>query len=1260
MTPGLLLAALLLLAAPAATGVLFVVLEDFDDGTVALASWPGEDADPNGWVLDPAQGRNGSPYGLRLTGNTWKAETMAPHHLDSASRWSVSAKVIQTGELQGFGIADSAHALFFAFAGTEEADPDTWVTVHQGAFSTGVWNSYTLPVGEEWLTRYGYLPAVTRLIYINDRDTDPTADIVFDDIRDVTGDQPRAPLVQISWTLGPVVRTDGITTVDVHFTSQVTDPDGAPHTYSWSFGDGAGSTASNPVHTYTCTDDHEYTVLLQVRDQTNRWGRAVCRVVVDPGPGTLPVRMNFVGDVMLARGYEVPGGIIPTFGVEAIFAPTRPLLGDAADITVANLECPLTQSGSPHPTKPIVFRGSPANAAGLAWAGIDVVTIANNHILDYGLPGIDETRSVLAAQGIAYSGAGADMHEADRPLFVSRSGLTIAFLASSDRTGQYNNYQPFLQAGEGKPGFSELTPYRAATSIAAVRPLADAVIMEMHSGSEYSTAPDAESAGVPPPPAPAAADRDIRRGAIDAGADLVICHHPHILHGVEVYRGRVIAHSLGNFAFDLGYAETFPSAILSASLDTGGFRDVRLLPVFIDDYIPRPAAGELGRHILNDLAMKSRELGTVLLVDPDSATAAVVLDTTLLIARDRLRTTSAPLRVEGSYRVSAPVPLVRDGSVRDIPSITPAGTWYYRTGRDLVWFGSFESDVTSAWALDDADETIDSATAHNGTKSLRQRRTTGSGELVTRLDRRVPAGTGAAEYTVYGWMRTAGARNARLRASFWSSRTGGGEAGSAEPPAMVQGTTGWTFLYGNTAGPVTAAFVDLEARSSGPLSGTGDTWSDDAGVILWSAWRVWTPTETLPVPSDTRWLQFRTTAPVSSVQPEWTERTFLDAADPAQISVALHEGWNIISNPLAPSDTTPAVSALYPGALRGTAYAFSGAAGYQPATALQPGAGYWARFPEGGIRVLQGPPVDVETVQIRRGWNIVGSVSSAADTGAVVTVPAGLVASLFYSYSPGYFPAEQILPGSGVWVKCSADGLLILRGTALRRTQVHGSGAPPGRTGTLTFRDASGFTQTLLFRTSADSMQGDRLFREMPPAPPVGAPDIRYEHGGILAVPGTDTQDHVIRMAGLRYPLTVAWEHQGPGNAVLEAAGRPRALPGRGTITLPSDPGRLVLRLSAGAQPTEFSLDPFYPNPFNAGSRASVRIPVASRVRAVLYDLLGREVDVLTDGDAGPGVVPLYFSGAAHASGVYFCRVTARPLAGGAPMTAVRKVALIR
>ncbi|MEO0086426.1 MAG: CapA family protein, partial [candidate division WOR-3 bacterium] len=649
------------LAAFPAVRLLPDTIENFDSDSIELLSFPGEDINPDMWLLDPTNTPDSSPFSLKLTGNTWKLEPIAPRALDSSTVWQVSAYVGELGEIQGFGLADTAETLFYSFAGSEQVDPARWVTVYQGAFPLRTWNTYQLPVGEDWLARFGYLPTVTALVFLNDRDTDPRSEVSFDLVLDITPDLPIAPGVEV-WhsQLDTRQQSDGSWLVTVQFYSRVTDPDSPDHAYSWSFGDGGTSADSWPVHTYVVFDDHEYTVLLEVNDPTGRRGRATCRVNVDPGPSTFPVRLNFVGDVMLARRYDLPGGLIDTLGLEGIFAPTRHWLGNAAHITVANLECQFTTSNDRHPTKPIVFKARPSNVAGLTLAGIDVVSLANNHIVDYGLAGLNQTRHLFDSLGIVHSGAGADLYEACLPIFRQQSGLNIAFLALCNRNGQYDNYQPYLDAGWNKPGFAFLDSFRIRQLLQAVEPVSDLRIVQMHSGVEYALEPDLDDecysrfALVP-----AASEIELRHQAVDLGASLVVCHHPHVLQGFEVYRGRIIAHSLGNFAFDQEYPETYPSAILNVEADSTGISAGSVIPIYIDDYVPRRASGELGCHILDYIARRSRELNTILVVDRESVTAFIVLDTVTLSPTVVPHSARLGLDSAGGYWKSTPLRLPR-------------------------------------------------------------------------------------------------------------------------------------------------------------------------------------------------------------------------------------------------------------------------------------------------------------------------------------------------------------------------------------------------------------------------------------------------------------------------------------------------------------------------------------------------------------------------------------------------------------------------
>ncbi len=542
-----------------------VVIENFDVGTIDLTSYPGEDEDPSGWALNSAITYENSPWSLKISGNTWKVQAISPIAINAGDVWQVSAYIASQAEIQGFAIMDASNVLFYSFAGSEMVNIEEWVPVYQGCFPEDQWNNYQLPVADDWMAYFDYLPEITGLVYINDKDGSSQGVVYFDNVINISSDLPFIPEVSIDFNLGGVY-TDGCgnKVVDVQFTCEVIDPDSETHDYFWNFGDDSTSTEKDPVHTFLITDDHPYKVLLQVVDNTYRWGQASCSVEVDPGNSSFPVTLNFVGDIMLARRYENPGGIIPTLGVEAIFAPTKQILGDAADITIANLECPLTTYWDHHPTKSIYFKGSPENVAGLTYAGIDIVTLANNHILDYMYPGMQETQSVLEENNIIYMGAGANSYEACLPAFYSKSGVNFAFLAASDVTGQFSNEQPYLNAGYNKPGFANLEPWYIKKQIDEVKDVSDLVVMEWHTGVEYTSVPDltcdtcplfsednsSDENYFPLAYAPDPKDRTTTHFAIDNGADLVICHHPHMVQGVELYNGKLIAHSLGNFAFD--------------------------------------------------------------------------------------------------------------------------------------------------------------------------------------------------------------------------------------------------------------------------------------------------------------------------------------------------------------------------------------------------------------------------------------------------------------------------------------------------------------------------------------------------------------------------------------------------------------------------------------------------------------------------------------------------------------------------------------
>jgi len=610
---------------------------------------------------------------------------------------------------------------------------------------------------------------------------------------------------------------------------------------------------------------------------------------------------------MLARKYENPGGIIPTQGVNAIFEPTRPYLGDAADITVANLECPLTTYGDHHPTKKIYFKSSPDNVDGLTYAGIDIVTLANNHILDYMLPGMQETQSVLKDNDILHMGAGANSYEAYLPAFYSKSGINFAFLAASDRTGQYNNYQPHLNAGYNKPGFANLEPYYIKKQIDEVKNISDLVVLEWHTGVEYSSGPvykgdtclpfgannTEDENYFPLDFAPSPKDRATSQFAIDNGADLVICHHPHIMQGVELYNGKLIAHSLGDFVFDLNYPETYPTFILNTKVDESGFYEFTLTPVYIDDYIPLRAEGGLGLHILDDLANRSKELDTYLKIDRDSIMATVIMDTTSMLTYFTEYSADLPLEDTGNIWSTPPHRLTKSGSISSVDSIEPNGTYEFRLGRELIWFGNMEDEGCTLWNLNSSKESYCDTVACMGGRSIQHIRLASSSyNIVTNFEERIICPSDSINYSLCGYIKTQNGANVTIEVKYYEGRSGIGSLAVENIGVQIFGDTPWTFYHKELTIPAGTKFFDIRVNSGVPNSDTAFSWFDNVSLICWDEWADYNISQSIPTPNDYYFIQVKSSDNSDDITVLYSETNFWEHSIKTDLTVYLEGPYN--------------------------------------------------------------------------------------------------------------------------------------------------------------------------------------------------------------------------------------------------------------------------------------------------------------------------------------------------------------------------------
>lgn len=269
------------------------------------------------------------------------------------------------------------------------------------------------------------------------------------------------------------------------------------------------------------------------------------------------VIIQAVGDVMLGGRWE---RAVAQNGYFHAFEKIAPAL-QAGDITLANLEAPLTTRGREFVDKKYRFRVHPSAVEGLKKAGITVVTLANNHTMDYGAEGLSDTMAALKKADISFVGAGANLADAHIPLIADIRGTRVAVL------GYSLTLPSEFWAGAKRPGTAPLLEKPAREQIAAARRLADIVIVTVHWGEEGNTRLREYQPR-------------LARMMIDSGADAVIGHHPHILQGIERYKRGIIFYSLGNFAF--AHKSRIADRTLLVRLRfNGDRRSAELLPVNI-------------------------------------------------------------------------------------------------------------------------------------------------------------------------------------------------------------------------------------------------------------------------------------------------------------------------------------------------------------------------------------------------------------------------------------------------------------------------------------------------------------------------------------------------------------------------------------------------------------------------------------------------------------------------------------------------------
>ncbi|HWI61787.1 MAG TPA: CapA family protein [Symbiobacteriaceae bacterium] len=299
------------------------------------------------------------------------------------------------------------------------------------------------------------------------------------------------------------------------------------------------------------------------------------------------ITLTVAGDFMLARGVaramRENGTLYPVAAVKEHLSK--------ADLTFVNLESPIGVKGTALPGKQIWFRAPPEAMENLKATGVDGVTVANNHILDYDTENFLETLDSLKQAGIKYVGGGRNISEARKPMVLEAKGVKIAFLGYSQFADLFFdwNYPRSFSATDTLPGVPRIQEDWLAEDIKAAKALAPIVAVAYHWGDEFQNYPNDEQ-------------KRLAHKTVDLGADLVLGYHPHAIQGFEIYNGKFIAYSTGNFIMDRQDTDLArESMILDFTLSPGKVRAVNVLPVWIKAEQPYIMTGAEGETLLQKM-----------------------------------------------------------------------------------------------------------------------------------------------------------------------------------------------------------------------------------------------------------------------------------------------------------------------------------------------------------------------------------------------------------------------------------------------------------------------------------------------------------------------------------------------------------------------------------------------------------------------------------------------------------------------------------
>lgn len=324
------------------------------------------------------------------------------------------------------------------------------------------------------------------------------------------------------------------------------------------------------------------------------WSFFVCLLLLSVFSSVLSeeaeVTITMVGDIYLGAWLEKTLLANPSYP----FLYTQEILNQG-DLLFGNLESPLSLHDEVFMEKTFLLRAHPDTVQTLLAGGFDALTLANNHIMDYGPVALADTLGLLDKHDIKHAGAGMNLKAARSLAVLEKNGLKVALLA-------FNNSLPLeFNAGVSRPGTAKGDWDYISKDVKEASAFADLVIVSFHWSAEHLKTPKNYQ-------------RSLGKLCIDSGADLVFGHHPHVIQGMERYKDGLIAYSLGNFIF-ASYSQKIREAIiLQVKMGRSGLKEARIYPININNYevnfCPQRLRGEEAINTLNELKSLSTALGT--------------------------------------------------------------------------------------------------------------------------------------------------------------------------------------------------------------------------------------------------------------------------------------------------------------------------------------------------------------------------------------------------------------------------------------------------------------------------------------------------------------------------------------------------------------------------------------------------------------------------------------------------------------------------